>query len=184
METLLVEYFKNYDTITDPELKFTLDTMRRISGLRMEDVAWYWENKKEVKLPSTNISNLEPLKFLTQAEELVLFSNRINNLSALKNLTNLRHLNLIGNQVVFLDGLENLRLIELFIGVNLIADITLISKLTTLKRLGLKNNKITNIKPLESLIGLVELNLSGNPLSLDEVQLLRARLPGCKVIFE
>ena len=183
MQTLL-DYFKSYDTISNPELKLTLDTMRRMSGTtRLEDVSWYWESKKEVILPSTNISNIEPLKFLTQTESIVLFSNRITNISSLTGLTNLRHLNLIDNDILFLDGINQLRVSELYLGDNLITNIFPLSNMTNLKVLGLKNNKIKDVTPLKSLIGLVSVNLTGNPIDSNQVQSLRGSLPGCKILF-
>lgn len=183
MEALL-DYFKSYDTISDPELKLTLDTMKRMSGAtRLEDVSWYWESKKEVVLPSTNISNLEPFKYLSQAESMVLFGNRITNISSLTGLTNLRHLNLINNDILFLDGLNQLRVSELYLGDNLITNVTPLSNMTNLKVLGLKNNKIKDVSSLKSLIGLTQLNLSGNPIDNNQVQSLRGSLPGCKILF-
>lgn len=183
METLL-DYFKSYDTISDPELKLTLDTMRRMSGAtRLEDVSWYWESKKEILLPSTNISNIEPLKYLNQAESMVLFGNRITNISPITELTNLRHLNLIDNDILFLDGISSLRVSELYLGDNLITNITPLSNMTNLKVLGLKNNKIKDVNVLKSLIGLTQLNLTGNPIDSTQVQSLRGSLPGCKILF-
>jgi len=180
----LSDCFKAYDTITDPELKLTLDTMKKISGTsRLEDVAWYWESKKEVLLSSTNINNIEPLKYLKQAESIVLFSNRITNISPITGLTTIRHLNLIDNDVLFLDGINQLTVSELYLGDNLITNVNPLSNMTNLKILGLKNNKIKDVSALKSLIGLVQLNLTGNPIDSNQIQSLRGSLPGCKILF-
>lgn len=180
----LLDYFKNLESITDPELKLTLNVLKQRSGATIdEDVAWYYQNKTEVKLPTSNIANLEPFQYLERVTELVLFENRISDIKPLVNLPNLRHLNLIDNNIVFLDGVETLKTTELYLGDNLITDVTPLSNMTNLKVLGLKNNKIKDVSSLKSLIGLTQLNLSGNPIDNNQVQSLRGSLPGCKILF-
>lgn len=181
----LLDYFKNINSIEDPELKLTVEILKQRSGATIgEDAAWYWENKREVKLPTSNISSLEPLQYLTQATEMVLFGNRISDISPLVNLSNLKHLNLIDNNMVFLNGINQLKVLELYLGDNLITDIKPLSNMGSLKVLGLKNNQIRDIKPLESLVYLTQLNLSGNPLDKSQVNSLRGKLPGCKILFD
>lgn len=185
MENLL-DYFKAYNSITNPELKFTLETMQRISGVpRMEDVAFHYENRPDVKLHECSLTNVEPLKYLLNVQELVLFGNRISDISPLVQLSRVQHLNLIKNTIVFLNGINGMvGLQKLYLGLNLITDVTPLTGMRDLKMLGLKGNKIKDLKPLETLTGLVELNLSGNPLDAGQIQALRGKLPGCKIIFE
>lgn len=180
----LLDYFKNIDSIEDPELKLTVEVLKQRSGaIVSEDAEWYWKKKREVKLPTSNIANLEPFQYL-QATEIVLFGNRITDIKPLVNLPNLKHLNLIDNNIVFLNGIDQLKVWELFLGDNLITDIKPLSNMSSLKELGLKNNQIRDTKPLESLVYLTKLNLSGNPLDKSQVDSLRGKLPGCKIIFD
>lgn len=183
MEALL-NYFKNLDTITDPELKLMLNVLKQKSGAIInEDTAWYWGNQKHIYLQELDIMSTEPLQYVSP-ETLVLFSNRISDIFPISKIKTLRHLNLIDNNLRFIEGIEQLtNLQELYLGDNLITNVNALSNMSNLKMLGLKNNYIKDISSLISLTGLVQLNLSGNPLEKSEVDNLRGKLPGCKVIF-
>ena len=180
----LLDYFKNIETIEDVDIKYTLEVMLSRSGAtQAEDAAWYYQNQTKVVLQNSGIKSVEPLKFLTQVETLVLDGNSITNISPLFELNNLFHLNLIGNDVSSLVGIEKLQVRELFIGFNLLKDISPLSNLRSLKMLGLKSNRISDISSLEMLTSCSMINLEGNPVEKSEIDSLIGRLPGCKVKF-
>ena len=58
-----------------------------------------------------------------------------------------------------------------------------LSGLQNLTTLDLSNNLITNIMPLYTLRNLRELNVTGNPLSADQIRDLNAILPSCFIRY-
>ena len=66
---------------------------------------------------------------------------------------------------------------------NGLSDITPLSLLTSIENLDLSYNQITSLQPLMMLSTLRSLRLTGNPLSLEDVNLLCMMLPDCEVIF-
>ena len=180
----LLDYFKNLETTEDLDLKHTLEVMYSRSGAtQIEDAAWYYQNQTKVVLQNSEIRSIEPLKYLSQVETLVLDGNSISDISPLFELNNLSHLNIIGNDVSSLIGVEKLFLRELFIGFNLLKDISPLKNLRSLKMLGLKSNRISDISSLEMLTSCSMINLEGNPVDIIDIERLIGKLPGCKVRF-
>ena len=105
-------------------------------------------NLKKLKASGQNrvnewgITDLEPLRTLTNLTALDLRNNEIAALKHLDSLTALTELNLSDNQITELKNLNSL---------------------TALTRLYLGNNQITEIKNLDSLAALTELNISKKP---------------------
>ncbi|WP_312470475.1 leucine-rich repeat domain-containing protein [Neobacillus sp.] len=99
------------------------------------------KNLKFLVLDNNKISDLMPLKGLTQLNELYLKDNQIGNLAPLNELTNLAALNFDFNQVT---------------------DLGPISSLTNLQVLTFNNNKVSNLVPLAPLTNLITLSMDSN----------------------
>ena len=114
------------------------------------------------------VSDLSPIKNLTNLTSLALGNNDLTDISLLENLANLTFLTLSSNSIedisslVKLEELEQLRLLD-----NTITDISSLSGVKNLTFLDLRFNSINNLKPLESLANLTELHLDENPLAGD-----------------
>ena len=123
-------------------------------------------NLKQLYLQNHLISDLTPLADLTNLEELVLYMNEITDLSPLSGLTNLKKLRLSGNEIT---------------------DLTPLTGLTKLESLNLNTNKITDISPLKGLTNLKYLSLLGNPLPPyepnDQRAMLKKALPNCEIRY-
>ena len=123
-------------------------------------------NLKQLYLQNHLISDLTPLADLTNLEELVLFMNKITDLSPLSGLTNLKNLRLSNNEIT---------------------DLTPLTGLTKLENLNLNTNKITDISPLKGLTNLKYLSLLGNPLPPYEPNgpraMLKKALPNCEIRY-
>jgi len=138
-------------------------------------------NATYLLLGGNQISNLTPLEVLKDLEFLTLNTNQITDITPLSKLTNLQSLSLYNNLVVDVSPLENLTNLSgpfgtLDLGKNLITDISPLANLTKLEWLSLDNNLITDLSPLYKLENLTFYTLDGNPVSDDEVALLRLAL--------
>ena len=131
---------------------------------------------REVSKPATpnRISDLTPLKDLTNLTHLDLRWNAVENLVPLRDLRNLTWLILERNVVENLDPLRDLRnLTYLNLQENKIIDISPLANLTSMKTLRLDNdyygfgtgdNKISDLNPLRNLRNLEGLRVSLNPV--------------------
>jgi internalin A len=128
-------------------------------------------------LAVNQISDISPIANLTSLWWLDLRSNQISDITALSNLTSLTSLDLRRNQISDITPLSNLTgLLNLWLTSNQITDITPLSKLTRLISLDLADNQISDIEPLVAnpglsggVIGMDTVNLKGNPLSLESL---------------
>ena len=118
-----------------------------------------------LSLPGMQISDISGIQKLSSLEVVDLSSNLISNIYPLE-LSNSRF------------SITSLSLRD-----NLIQDLTPISTLTRIETLDLSNNDISSVLPLMSLSSLRTLILTGNPLSSEEIALLRSALVDCDVIF-
>lgn len=184
--TNLLDLFKNMDTTEDIDLRHTLQVVFAQSPAeRPEDTVYYYENLDKVVLQNSAIKSLEPLRYLTKVKVLVLDSNEISNITPLYDLP-LQHLNLIGNDISNIEGIDKLQTLEeLYVGLNLLKDVTPLSNLTNLRCLGLRgNSRVSDISSLSKLTNLVSINLSGTSVIKEDADRLFGILPGCKVIIE
>ena len=114
-------------------------------------------------------------------------SSGIRVISGMDRLTDLEELNLRGNEITNLYPIEisavrtKLRILNL--ADNMIEDISSLSALTVIEELDLSGNNILEPGGLMQLRTLKILNLSGNPLSDYQVEMIRTALPECDVIF-
>jgi Leucine-rich repeat (LRR) protein len=130
-------------------------------------------NLKSLYVEENSISNLAPLKNLTQMEELRASSNQIQDVSALSSMTALKVLHLRVNQIADISplaGLVTLRDLEFYR--NQIQDVSALRNMTGLTVLELSNNQVADISPLAGLTNLHWLWLDGNRI-LEDVSVLR-----------
>lgn len=120
----------------------------------------------EIDLSNNQITDITPLKNLTNLTTLGLSANQIIDITPLKNQTNLSDLYLFENQIIDITPLENLtNLTILNLGCNQITDIVPLKNLTNLTYLELTENQITDISPLKNLIKLNGLYLESNQIT-------------------
>ena len=123
----------------------------------------------------------------SDAEVLNLPGCSISDISAVMRLNSLRALDLSGNSVSNLYPLElaDCRYCLSFLDLreNAISDLTPLASLTKLETLDLSFNYASSVLPLLNMTSLRTLVLTGNPMSLEDVQLVRDTLPSCDVIF-
>jgi len=183
--TNLLDLFRNIDSQED-DIKHTLEVMfSKSPAFIPEDTAYYYENLDKVVIQNSSVKSLEPLRYLTKVKVLVLDDNEISDLTPLYDLP-LQHLNLIGNNISSVESIDKLRTLEeLYIGLNLLKDVTPLSNLTNLRCLGLRgNSRVSDISSLSKLTNLVSINLSGTSVTPKDVDTLFGVLPGCKVVFD
>jgi hypothetical protein len=138
----------------------------------------------KLDLRDLQISDLTPLKGLTNLETLWLYKNQISDLSPLKGLTNLKSLDLERNQISDLSplaGLTNLKWLDL--KRNQISDLIPLAGLRNLSSLTLNENFFSDLSPLKGLTNLKEVTFSGNQIPNEQKALLHNALPKCRLRF-
>merc|ERR1711990_1253412 len=123
------------------------------------------------------IAKIDPaaLSTLKACEQLGLSSNNIDKIGNLAGMEKLRILSLGRNLIKKLDNMDGLgnKLEQLWISYNLLSSLSGVEKLKTLKMLFVGNNKIADIKEVQRLCELPELEelvLFGNPYHQKKVQ--------------
>ena len=124
-------------------------------------------NLTEIELRGNRISDVSPLKNLTNLTKLRLGTNRkISDVSPLKNLTNLTFLDIDSNQISDVSPLKNLtNLTWLDLDDNRISDVSPLQVLTNLTYLDLDGNRISDVSPLQVLTNLTFLDVDDNQIS-------------------
>ena len=109
--------------------------------------------------------------------------NQISDLTPLRRLTDLTFLRVSGNQISDITPLQNLTaLTQLHVESNQINDITPLQNLIQLSRLNLSWNRISNVEPLENLIRLQKLSVSNNPIKdLAPLRRLKKQNPSVEI---
>lgn len=123
----------------------------------------YKENIKELSLFGRGLKDVQPLIKFKKLEVLDLGSNEIENIYAFE---------------FFRCPLRELRIAN-----NRISDPTPLMYLSSLEILDISGNNISSVIPIKTLGNLRRVNISGNPLSQEQVDDLRAALPDCEIIF-
>ena len=119
-----------------------------------------------LELTDGEITDLTPIKALTNIQSLTLARNKIKDISALAGLTNLQYLDLTGNEVSDLRPLTNLKsLNSLYLSSNKIADLTPLTGLERVWSLYLDGNLVTDLKPVGGMKWLSSLDLKNNKVS-------------------
>lgn len=120
---------------------------------------------KELDLSYTGTTDLTPLGAMDYLEKLNLSGNGITNI------------------YIFNYSDSRQTMTELNLANNALEDITPIAGFTALETLDLSGNNISTVQALMNMTGLKKLNLSGNPLTDQQVQTLRDTLPNCEIEF-
>lgn len=120
----------------------------------------------ELDLTGTGISDISPMQFMPELENVMLGKNSISNLYPLQ-YSNSRF------TIKYMD-LSN----------NFLEDITPLSWLTNVEVLDLSNNSISSELPLLRLGTLKKLYIGGNLLTEEQIENIRFELPGCEVVTE
>ena len=118
------------------------------------------------KTPVSMFSDISPLKWFVNLEELEFNSNPVSDISALSGLTNLRILNAGFLQIADLAplaGLTNLRSLNLCF--NPAEDFTPLAGLVNLEWLDLSDTRATDAAPLKNLTALKSLRLGNSPIA-------------------
>ena len=113
-----------------------------------------------------NISNVTPLKDLTNLTWLSLRGNRIVDMSPLKGLINLTYLHVAYNRMSDVSPFKSLtNLTFLDIEVNRVSDLSPLSELTNLTYLDFDSTRVSDLSPIKTLTELKELDASDNQIS-------------------
>lgn len=119
--------------------------------------------------------------------DLTLSGLGISDISAIQQLPELMTVDLSRNAISNLYPFQyadcRFQITSLNLGSNAISDLTPLSLLTKVEYLDLSNNSITSLQALTGLSSLRSLRLSGNPLSTEEILMIRLVLPDCEVIY-
>ena len=140
------------------------------------------KNTTHLHLQVNQISDLSPLRSLTELNTLSINNNQIIDISVLQSLTKLRYLDLSDNQISdvstlsFLKGLTILRLSD-----NKISDVSHLQSLTELEYLGLNHNVISDIASLHSLTNLYTLLIGYNQVSDTQIDDIKKALPNSEI---
>ncbi|MFO7996422.1 MAG: leucine-rich repeat domain-containing protein [Dehalococcoidia bacterium] len=145
-------------------------------------------NLTDLRLHDNQISDISPLANLTKMIYLQLDDNQISDVSPLVNFTDLDQLRVRSNQLSDISPLANLTaLTTLWLDDNHISDISSLVNLTNLRGLWLPGNQISDVSPLVENEGLSErdeVNLTGNPLSSDSINIYIPQLEARGVIVD
>ena len=121
---------------------------------------------RSLKLASTEIADLRPLKGLTALQSLDLAGTQVADLDPLKGLTGLQSLDLSRTQVADLDplkGLTGLRSVDL--SRTQVANLDPLRSLIALQSLNLASTQVADVDPLKDLAGLQSLDLASTEIA-------------------
>jgi len=139
------------------------------------DVLKYCENLERLELKDCKVTDLSPIKGLTNLKVIYTYAIEIESLEPLRNSNNLWFLSLRNSVISDFNVLSDLdHLSYLQIDSCGVSDIGFLSNLTNLRTLSLKYNEIQNVTPIKNLNMLEKLYLDNNPISdfspLEELQ--------------
>ena len=137
---------------------------------------------KALDVGSNQLTDINALKDLAQLKNLRLSENDLTDMSPLQGLTQLEELHLDRNQLTDVSPLQELTQLEtLLLFENRLTDVTPLKDLSQLQLLGLGGNQLTDVSPLQGLTQLTELRLSDNQLALAQIEQLQGALPNCTI---
>lgn len=126
----------------------------------------YFKNLNELDLGDNAIRDISPLSGLSNLANLSLNNNPLSDLNALSGLQTLTKLQLKDAGIKDISAISNLtNLTYLDLSDNQIKDISALSDLTNLESLTLQRNQIQDVNPLAGLTNLQVLFLGGNQIS-------------------
>lgn len=147
------------------ELKI-LDLFRcNINDLSVFEKATFTSCLAYLNLTGNNVTDINPLKHLTNMRQLYLSKNQIEDISALENMNYLYELNICENSLTNIDALQNkTNLGYLFLADNNIEDISSIESSVKLLSLDVAGNKIKNIDSLVNMKKMTSVELAENEI--------------------
>lgn len=161
-----------------------------LSFNQLEDISFVANlvNLTHLNLNINNLSDLSVLSGLTDLKELSLGSNNISNIGPLSILTNINNINLQFNSLTDISSLSNMsELKRLYIEYNEISDIGVVGNFSQLEIFYAYHNQISDISPLTQLTNLRYVDLGGNPLSDDSINVyipqIQANNPGVNITY-
>jgi Leucine-rich repeat (LRR) protein len=117
-------------------------------------------------LKGNSLTNLLPIRDLSNIQYLNLANNQIEDTASLSNITALQYIELSGNRVKDVSPLRGLtNMASLYLGSNQIKDISPLFGMRKLSSLYVEGNQIRDIKGIGALSNLMMLSLSGNKIS-------------------
>jgi len=123
-------------------------------------------NLQELYLTGTKVSDISPLVGLNKLKYLYISNTDVYDLSSLCSLTSLYEIYISETQVCDLSPLARFVNLKRLDAINTpILDLTSLSKLTNLHTLKIANSLVSDLKPLNKLINLKTLNISGTKIS-------------------
>lgn len=155
--------------------------------LNLEEIAdpYYLQRVKSVRelsLEEIGVTNLEPLKQLTQLEKLECQNIPLKSLAPLTPLTNLYYLDISKTGIDTLAGIENMKYLEVFICTdNELEHINQLASLEKLKEVNLSDNNIEDFSPLNNASLLEKVNITGNKCT--DISFVKGKFELTEVIF-
>jgi len=142
--------------------------MLELTGSEITDLTPLREltNLQSITLSRNKVKDLSPLAGMARLQYLELSGNQVSDLSPLKQLVALNSLYLSGNAVADLSPLAGMeRLWSLYIDGNNVTDLAPVAGMKWLSTLDARRNKIKDLTPLAGLTNLKYLMLDGNQIS-------------------
>jgi Leucine-rich repeat (LRR) protein len=138
---------------------------------------------EHLEIASADVSDLSPLKVLTQLQHISISQNPVTDLTPIRRNTNLKRLYAYSTKISTIAPLNELSLLE---NVSLrdtpIQDVAPLSHHSNLEYLDISRTKVTNIEPLYGLKLLKTLDLTGTAIPHDQIEVFQQANPGCQVL--
>ncbi|MCD8353504.1 MAG: leucine-rich repeat domain-containing protein [Clostridiales bacterium] len=142
----------------------------------------YMVNLTELDLSGNAISDFSAVSRLYSLTSLTMSYNRAEDISCLSGLIHLKTLYLSSNNISDLSPIATLTELEtLAIGNNPFTSLDPVSGLTNLTLLVMCDCQIDGLEPLYTLTNLIELRISDNTYSSEELEALQTALPKCTI---
>jgi internalin A len=168
-----------------PEAKAVIDKAIRKAANKPsgELTAADLEKVTQLELREAGITDLSPLKGLSNLKGLSLGENQITDIKPIEGLTQLEDLWLDSNKIQDLTPLAGMtKLQRLMLHINQISDLKPLSGLTEINYFALTDNLVEDLTPLKGMKKLQQLFLLRNPsLTTVHIEKLQAKLPGCSI---
>jgi len=168
-----------------PEAKAVIDKAIRKAANKPsgELTAADLEKVTQLELREAGITDLSPLKGLSNLKRLSLGENQITDIKPIEGLTQLEDLWLDSNKIQDLTPLAGMtKLQRLMLHINQISDLKPLVGLTEINYFALTDNLVEDLTPLEGMKKLQQLFLLRNPsLTTVHVEKLQAKLPECTI---
>ncbi len=140
------------------------------------------EGTNQVKSIVNPYNLVEMKKTLWSQQYLTLYDRKRFDISLLEALQNVKSIEISNQNINTINRLHIDNVEKIILSNNLINKIESMSA-PKLFYLDLSFNKISNIKFIENLTSLTHLDISFNPISMTDIQLLARKLPMCKIVF-